>query len=299
MSLKNYIPLAAIFLFCMAACKKSGVTNNDPKTSKDTDVYISGFSSKGGTYWKNGTPIYLPGSFGDNNASIAVNGSDVYVVGFSLSNGTIGTYIATIWKNGIATKLNEGADYSEIDNIKLGNIVVNGTDVYTVGFENGSGIGGQSDRYVAMYWKNNVPVQLTDGSADAYAYAIAVNGNDVYVVGSMNGNAVYWKNGTPVNLTNGTYGTYSISSIAVANAILINGSDVYIAGNSIAANGNTVATYWKNGVAVNLTDGSTNSAIMAIAVNNSDVYVAGYISNPVSNPGGNTVATLLEKWYSY
>ena len=111
MNLNKFIPFVIVFLLQLLACKKSGVSNPNPKTSADTDIYISGFSSKGGSYWKNGTPTYLPGSFGDINASVAVSGNDVYVAGYSLSNGTNGEYVATTWKNGIATQLDEGADY--------------------------------------------------------------------------------------------------------------------------------------------------------------------------------------------
>lgn len=277
MKLKRYIPLGAIFLLQLLACKKNGETNNNPKTSADTDVYISGVSSKGGAYWKNGTPSYLTGSFGDYNAAIALNGSDTYVAGYSLSNGTNGEYVATIWKNGVETQLDEGADYSQVGTMQMGNIVVNGSDVYTVGSENIISTGSAPDLNIAMYWKNNVLVKLTDGLSNAYAYAIAVNGSDIYVAGSVNGDAVYWKNGNMVDLTTSTYP--SDNGIAAARSIVINGNDIYFAGTTIAPNGNTVATYWKNGVAMDLTDGSTNSAINAITVSGNDVYAAGYVDN--------------------
>ena len=72
---------------------------------------------------------------------------------------------------------------------------------------------------VAKYWKNSIPVTLTDGREDAEAKSIAVSGTDVYVEGTeWNGKsyqdafgythkkslAKYWKNGQPVNLTDGT-----------------------------------------------------------------------------------------------
>jgi hypothetical protein len=67
-------------------------------------------------------------------------------------------------------------------------------------------------------------------------------------------------------------------------------ADVYVAGTIIAGNGNFVAAYWKNGAIVKLTDSLVPSSANAIAVNGSDVYVAGTMSTPEdsitpTNPG--------------
>ncbi len=284
MNIKKLLPLATLFLLNILACKKTGGSNSIPKTPLDTDVYVAGFSTNGGAYWKNGVLTSLPGSFGDYNASVAISGKDIYAAGYSLSNGNSGTYVATIWKNGIETQLDEGGNYSEIGNLQMGNIIVNGSDVYTVGTELGLGTGIASSFFTAVYWKNNALVKLSDGSGNAYANAIAVNGSDVYVAGSNNADAAYWKNGNEVNLTN--FNNPVPRSIASANCISISGGSVYIGGNTLAANGNTVAAYWKDGALVSLTDGSSNASILAIAINNNDVYVAGYVSS-----GLNTIAT--------
>ena len=73
-----------------------------------------------------------------------------------------------------------------------------------------------------------------------------------------------------VNISDGTTST-SLSGIVV------NGQDVYAVGNSVHTNGNTVATYWKNGVASQLTSGV--SFAWNIFVFGNDVYTTGSIRN--------------------
>ena len=95
---------------------------------------------------------------------------------------------------------------------------------------------------VAMYWKNNQPVTLPNGCG---AKAITVSGNDVYVAGfdrnaAGTNVAVCWKNGKAELLSDGKEG-------AGVNAITVVGADVYVAGYL-----DGIATYWKNGTAVNL-----------------------------------------------
>jgi len=57
---------------------------------------------------------------------------------------------------------------------------------------------------------------------------------------------------------------------------------VYVAGSESTANptvGKSVAKYWKNGIAMNLSNGSTSAHASCIAVSGNDIYVAGYESN--------------------
>ncbi|GAA3978071.1 hypothetical protein [Mucilaginibacter dorajii] len=123
----------------------------------------------------------------------------------------------------------------------------------------------------AAYWKNGVPVILTQGIKDAAANAIAVQGTDVYASGyitATNGKyvAVYWKNGVQTNLT----GTGTNAS---AGSIAIQGNDVYITGFVEDA-----AVYWKNGqrVTLPLLPGRTSASTAGIAIQGTDIYVSGY-----------------------
>ena len=52
--------------------------------------------------------------------------------------------------------------------------------------------------------------------------------------------------------------------------------DIYTCGYEYNGAGKTVAKYWKNGTATNLTNGAQNAFALKIAVVNNDIYVAGY-----------------------
>ena len=94
--------------------------------------------------------------------------------------------------------------------------------------------------------------------------------------------AVYWKKVVPVTLTNNTI-TGSAGGIA-----LDAGGNVYVCGAAeLFANSTTIPNitsmiYWKNGIlaAPNwMSAGSSNMEINGIAVDGTDVYVAGSFGN--------------------
>ncbi len=150
-------------------------------------------------------------------------------------------------------------------------LAVVGSDVYVAGTE------GTGTQDLAVYWKNGIPVVLTNGTKRGLANSIFVSGSDVYVAGNEDSIAEYWKNGVPVALTDGIFG-------AQANAITVSGTDVYVAGyqNKTTVLDPThtltvqVAKYWKNGVPVELTTGLEPAMAFSISVSGTDVYVAGW-----------------------
>ncbi len=82
------------------------------------------------------------------------------------------------------------------------------TNIYIAG-ATGVAAGFNTYESIATYWKNGTTTKLTDGTSNAYAYAIAVDSSgNVYVAGdttsaSNYSTATYWKSGTANNLTDG------------------------------------------------------------------------------------------------
>jgi hypothetical protein len=78
-------------------------------------------------------------------------------------------------------------------------------DVYICGYEGKR----------AVYWKNGIPVYLTDGTYQAQANSIKVIGNNVFVVGFENDGkynfAKYWINGISTNLTGLSFNSFGYS----------------------------------------------------------------------------------------
>src|ERR1700744_4007121 len=95
-------------------------------------------------------------------------------------------------------------------------------DVYVAGSTNHD-----KYNYIPAYWKNGIPVYLTDGNRQGKATGIVVIGNDVYVSGDVEGKghtiATYWKNGVAVSLTDG-------KNKASATGIAVVGKDIYVSG---------------------------------------------------------------------
>jgi hypothetical protein len=170
--------------------------------------------------------------------------------------------------------------------------VPKGANIYVAGFEN----------KVAKYWKNGLPVVVSDSvnRTNALANCIVVSGNDVYVGGyesetaTPNLIAKYWKNGKGVNLT-----VPSAANAPEITSMAVSGNDVYAAGYERNANSIEVAKYWKNGMAVSLTGSTTtsrNARINGIAVVGNDVYAAGY-EFVLRVDAGTTYGVLVAKYW--
>ncbi|MBS1669374.1 MAG: hypothetical protein JST58_18530 [Bacteroidetes bacterium] len=159
----------------------------------------------------------------------------------------------------------------------------NSGTVYAVGYESNGTV------TVAKYWKDNVAVNLTDGTKNAQATGIFISGNDVYISGfEVNSNGIdvakYWKNGQAVILSDGT-------NNEIAYGIAVSGNDVFVLGTIFSNNGSTrKVREWVNGVGytgnLDLTNNNTGIDSYALTVSNG-IFSAAGISN---NNDGSTSA---------
>ncbi|WP_426671402.1 hypothetical protein ACPPVU_09205 [Mucilaginibacter sp. McL0603] len=244
-----------------------------------TDVYVGGDqfinNHSVALYWKNGVMATLTDTSKDAYIGTAtISGNDIYFAGYENDGGH---KIAKYWKNGQGVNLTSG-----VNDAKILAIVVSGNDVYAAGWESNGTV------EVAKYWKNGTAVSLSDGSNSTEAGSIAVSANNIYALlteymqpypcpycgRAPVGTGVFtiWKNGSIIATATQSQ---SFSAISVANNVL------YIAGSDSNA-----ASYFKNGAAYHLTEGSTEAQASGIAVWDTDVYVSGY-----ENISGHNVPT--------
>ncbi|HQV54535.1 MAG: hypothetical protein IPH34_06345 [Chitinophagaceae bacterium] len=256
---------------------------NDPSAQDmavvGNDIYIVGGEKNSSgiyvaKYWKNGVVTNITDGTRIGYAyAIEVKGSDVYIA-FNEING-VGKEVIKLWKNGVITSITDGSNIANCSGI-----AVSGSDVYIVGSENNGSIN------IPKYWKNGVAVNIpVTNVQNTFFQDIAVSGNDVYVVGTEYTplkTAVIYKNGTPVWLTAAGIPRTELGGL------VINGTDIYVGGTiPNALSGYFVATYWKNGTSVSLTDGTTDAVVRDMFVFNSDVYATGL----VIGSGGFGIAT--------
>ncbi len=212
-------------------------------TTSGSDFYLLGIDVTGWNYWKNNIAVSLTDTTSIQTTDIAVNGSDVFVSGYTAPPYLIDNHQALCWKNG------QLVYRSPVQSIAKG-VTSDGTDVYLVGYL----LGKDAQHTAAVYWKNGVIKNLTDGTTEAKGYSIAQVGNDIYVAGAENLVAKYWKNGVAVSLTDGIIQSEAFS-------IAVKGGDIYVVGYE----GNN-ARYWKNGVSQVFSDGSVNNVAVDIFV---------------------------------
>jgi len=191
---------------------------------------------------------------------------DAYVAGFESTGVDVGGSIpnaAKAWTNGAVRNLTSGGSGGSVATA----VTVAGGDVYVAG----------QDGPTVTYWKNGTPVAVTDGTQYGWTNAISVSGSDVYLGGGEGNFVKYWKNGVPVTLTDGKAG-------GTVWGLAVSGKDVYavgfVYGNTLVGPNShiicPVATYWKNGDPVTLSDGLRTAVLTAVTVSGGDVYIAGY-----------------------
>jgi hypothetical protein len=147
-------------------------------TVNGTDVYVAGTMNNGtAVYWKNGVATLLTNDAVANNigysvCGIAANGADVFVTGGALYNDGTNPLlnngngiVATVWKNNVAAILSipTTVPADPLNNIATA-VCLNGADVYMTSqvINNGTG------QYASYYWKNGVPVQLSNGGTKGF-----------------------------------------------------------------------------------------------------------------------------------
>lgn len=179
------------------------------------------------------------------NALYTAFDSGIYIAG---DNGGSAVY----WKNGVSIGLETGGTANAI--------AIVGNDLYIAG----AGVNSYG-RKTAKYWKNGIAVILASASTvDIIATSIAIDGNDIYVTGNSSDYATLWKNGTAIQTWSGN-----------ATSVVIVGKDVYVAGYQYTTIFDLKATYWKNGIPTDLTNGVQNARVLSMAVIGNDVYLAG------------------------
>ena len=252
-------------------------------------------------YYRNDQTVILPDSTGNAAATtMYISNNDVYAAGTCWFNNdstrvpyTTPTAlypkagnVATLWKNGVPQTLPGFCSVGMNNNIYAVNtfsdyisgLYVTGNDVYVAG-------GSRYFGYNAMYWKNGVRNDLTNGliyqdpGGDSHyptTTSIFASNNDVYVSGHQKtagalfgSTALYWKNGRATFLT-----TDSLSG-SDAKGIFVTNNGIHVVGYQ-NINNYSRAMHWKNGIPTELTSGKVSSVATAIFVSGNDVYIAGY-----------------------
>ena len=253
-----------------------------------SSVYVAGYENKKyrdvdvsvAKYWNNGNPVSLTdGKESAYGISITVENDDVYVAGATTNYD--GLSIPTYWKNESPTVLNTNG-VSAFANC----IIFKNSDVYV-------SVNKKDWKLTNVdYWKNDIPVSLKQEQAIINVNSIFVDKNNiVYAAGNhnigtgdgfINTRAAYWKGEKEILLSDAEHNSE-------ATSIFVNETDIYIAGceSSQSKTGGYlegyVATYWKNGKAIYLTDKKRYNFATSIYVSNGDVYVAGYGSDKETN----------------
>ena len=156
---------------------------------KDYDIYLVGEKyfkkSPYAVLWKNAVIQIL-----SKNASakcIAIDNNDVYVGGYEEESNYSNLKIATIWKNGIPTRL-------ESYNSCVNDICVKDGNVYAVGYIEACDDLRHLYYTVAVLWENGIPTMLANVGPSSNAYSIVIKNNDIYIAGMIGGILTFWKN---------------------------------------------------------------------------------------------------------
>ncbi|WP_421801310.1 Ig-like domain-containing protein [Flagellimonas sp.] len=200
--------------------------------------------------------------------SVTVN-VGVFVTGYEYDNNTY-TGMAKSWHNDRVVDL--GQDFANAVSVFDGSVHVVGS-MGTDGFTS-----------TAKEWIDGEAFDISGFGTYATAVDIVVNETKTYVLGQVEGSMyshiAIWEDGV---ITEDIEGPRGVSP----RGLHVQGNDVFVTGTEYNDNYVGIATYWKNGVAVPLSDKYSNA--YAIYVDNGVVYVGG---NEWDSETRNSVATL-------
>jgi hypothetical protein len=241
---------------------RGGVQSQAHSVFVDGDtVYVAGMEGEKAVLWDNGKAQILPNQ---PNAypgqryeamSVFVSKGKVYAAGYTWNQK--GVPVATLWVNGEAQYLGEGAISTDAYSV-----FVDGDDVYVAGKT-------YSD---ALLWTNGVAQRLAapGGGTFGVGYSVYVSNGDVYVAGANwvgISRALLWKNGGVAEVI-GKHGTSSY-----ADTVFVSNDDVYV----VISQGAAVSWIWKNGEEFSLgDDNDIEPRATGVFVSKGNVYAAGY-----------------------
>jgi len=248
------------------SCQKDDSQDESAMAPAVTTTAISSITttaalSGGNVTSDGGDPVIARGVCWSNSPNPTISGSHT-------TDGTgTGTFNSTI------TGLTQGTTYyvrayaANSKKMDYGNelsFTTPAPEVYVAGYES------NGTTNIAKYWKNGTPIDLTNGSFNAFGYSVFVSGSDVYVAGSENNASgslpKVWKNGTATTL--------STQAGSNAYSVFVSGADVYVAGEEDLPS-NLVPRLWKNAVSVPLTGVTTAGFATSVYVSGADVFVGG------------------------
>lgn len=258
--MKKLTSLLAILLFATYySCSKDVTEDLTPKTD---NIYILQNAFKGPKeygviqLYKNDTFTDITNKENDSwGIGMYINNNDVYILGTEKVDGS--EEKTKVWKNGQELPLPI--------NSNIHDITISGSDLYLLSQEY------INNAYQIVVYKNNQPINITDGANDATPTKIKIIGSDTYILGTVfDGNhyvVTIWKNGVATNITDGSYNAFS-------NDLVVNNNEVYVLGRE--HNGTTtLPKLWKNGNEVPNFINDQFFRPVSLFVENDNVYVTG------------------------
>lgn len=229
-----------------------GWTSSDPSIATVSDAGTV-------TAVKPGTATITAEAGGQSAACAVTVEPDVYVTGYKNADDFL-QRTGYLWKNGEATQIPINQPNS---------LFISGEDVYVTG-----NYMDETMKYTTCsMWKNGNLTLYPE--TNSRGVSIFVSDGNVYIAGHAGGNLAYlWTNGVMERLIPSDSPLFPTSA---AYSVFVSDGDIYVAGNHVPNRDKYIrlATYWKNGEPIYLTDGTSHAQINSIVVAEGVVYAAG------------------------